>query len=59
MMKAKKKPVETIAAADLEPNLSQSLQLVNVVDPPARTAGVKLASVDELIDVLKNKVKVL
>ncbi len=59
MMKAKKKPVETIAAADLEPNLPQSLQLVNVVDPPARTAGVKLASVDELIDVLKNKVKVL
>ena len=59
MMKAKKKPIEEVAAAELEPNLAKTLELVSVVDPEARAAGVKLESVDALVDVLKNKLKVL
>ena len=33
--------------------------MIEAVEPPARSAGVKLSSVDELIDVLKNTAKVL
>ncbi len=59
MMKAKKKPVETVAATELVEDLGASLTLLNVIDPPAREAGVKLESVDALVDVLKNKLKLL
>lgn len=37
----------------------RTLDLQEVIEPPARSAGVKLNSVDELIDVLKNTAKVL
>ncbi len=59
MMKAKKKPVETIDAASLGVDLAPSVALTEAVDPPARAAGEMLSSVDALIDVLKNKAKVL
>lgn len=59
MMKAKKKPVEAIAATDLVADVSDNLKRIEVVEPPARAAGQKLAGVDQLIDVLKNKEKVL
>ena len=59
MMKAKKKPVEVIAAADLAADVSDNLRRIEVVEPPARAAGQKLSGVDQLIDVLKNKEKVL
>ncbi len=59
MMKAKKKPVETLEAEALAPGLTESLSIVEVIDPPARAAGVKLDNVDALIDVLRNKLKVL
>ena len=39
--------------------LTESLSIVEVIDPPARAAGVKLDNVDALIDVLRNKLKVL
>ncbi len=59
MMKAKKKPVESLAAQDLVSDLAPKNIRTEVVEPPARAAGVKLESVDDLIDVLKNKAKVL
>lgn len=59
MMKARKKPVETLDAASLGVDLTPSVTVIEVEDPAARAAGQMLASVDELIDVLKNKAKVL
>lgn len=59
MMKAKKKPVDAIEAADVADIGKRTLDLQEVIEPPARSAGVKLNSVDELIDVLKNTAKVL
>ena len=59
MMKAKKKPVDAVEAADVADIGKRTLDLQEVIEPPARSAGVKLNSVDELIDVLKNTAKVL
>ena len=59
MMKAKRKPVETIALEELGIAPLAEVSLLEVVEPPARAAGVQLNSVDELVDVLKNKVKAL
>lgn len=59
MMKARKKPVETLDAASLGVDLTPSVTVIQTEDPAARAAGQMLASVDELIDVLKNKAKVL
>ena len=59
MMKAKKKPIESLEAADLADIGEKSVQMLEVVEPPARSAGVKLNSVDELIDALRNTAKVL
>jgi electron transfer flavoprotein beta subunit len=59
IMKAKQKPLETIAAADLGVDLGPRLKLVSVEEPPVRKGGGKVASVDELIDKLKNEAKVI
>ena len=59
IMKAKKKPLEKITAADLVPGLSQQVTLQKVEPPPKRTAGIKVNTIDELIDKLKNEAKVL
>ena len=59
MMKAKKKPVQVIDAAELGVDMTPAVTLVEAVDPPARGAAQMISSVDELIDVLKNKAKVL
>lgn len=59
IMKAKKKEIETIPAAGLGLNLAPRLRLVKVADPPGRSAGVKVDSVDVLIDKLKNEAKVI
>lgn len=59
MMKAKKKPVQAIALSDFGLDVAARLRTLSVQEPPARAAGVKLNSVDELIHVLKNTAKVL
>ena len=59
MMKAKKKPIAVVKAAELGLDLADRLAMTEVVEPAGRSAGVKLGSVDELVDVLKNKVKAL
>jgi len=59
LMKAKKKPMEVIDAASLGVDMAPRLQVLEVVEPPARAGGKKVASVDELLDKLKTEAKVL
>ena len=59
IMKAKKKPLETITTDDLGVDASPRLTTLKVSNPPEREAGVKVESVDELVDKLKNEAKVI
>jgi electron transfer flavoprotein beta subunit len=59
LMKAKKKPMETIDAASTGVDLSPRLQILKVEEPPVRAGGKKVDSVDELLDKLKTEAKVL
>lgn len=59
MMKAKKKPIDTITASDLGVDLSPRVEVLKVSEPPERQAGIKVESVDELIDKLKNEAKAI
>ena len=59
IMKAKKKPLDTMSMSDLGIDESPKLLTLEVVEPPKRQAGVKVSSVEELLDKLKNEVEVL
>ena len=59
IMKAKKKQLDTVTPADLGVDVSSGLKIVSVAPPPSRSAGVKVASVDELISKLKTEAKVI
>jgi electron transfer flavoprotein beta subunit len=59
IMKAKKKPLDEKAPADYGVDVAPRLTIVKTAEPPTRRAGVKVGSVDELIDVLKNDAGVL
>jgi len=59
IMQAKKKPVETINAVDMNVDLTPLNQVVEVYDPPPRKEGVKVNDIDELIDKLRNEAGVL
>jgi len=59
IMKAKKKPLETLKPADLGVDVTPRLKTLKVVEPPARKAGIKVADVAALIDKLKNEAKVI
>jgi len=59
IMKAKRKPLETLSTDDLGVTVTSALTLLKVETPPERQAGIRVSSVDELIDKLKNDAKVL
>ncbi len=59
IMKAKQKPMETLTADDLGVDFTPRLKLVSLEEPPVRKAGIKVESVDALIDKLKNEAKVI
>jgi electron transfer flavoprotein beta subunit len=59
IMKAKKKPVETLKPEDLGVDVTPRLTTLKVVEPPKRSAGVKVGSIAELVDKLKNEAKVI
>ncbi len=59
IMKAKKKQLDTVSAADLGIDVTARLKTLKVVEPPKRVAGVKVATVQELVDKLKNEAKVI
>ena len=59
LMMAKKKPLETIALADLNVSATSKVTTINVAEPAARAPGKKLNNVQELIDVLRTHAKVV
>jgi len=59
IMKAKKKPIDEMAPADLGVNIAPRLETLRVEEPPTRQAGVMVESVAELVDKLKNEAKVI
>jgi electron transfer flavoprotein beta subunit len=59
IMKAKKKPIEQITASDLGVDTKPRINQIKVEEPPKRKAGIKVASVEELVQKLKNEAKVI
>lgn len=59
IMKAKRKPLEVIPAADLGVTLTSNVTTLKVAPPPVREGGVKVADVSELVSKLKNEAKVI
>ncbi|MCX7683943.1 MAG: electron transfer flavoprotein subunit beta/FixA family protein [Acetobacteraceae bacterium] len=59
IMKARKKPIETMTPADLGVDVTPRLTVVKVEEPPKRQAGVKVASVAELVHRLRTEAKVI
>jgi electron transfer flavoprotein beta subunit len=59
IMKAKKKPIDTVTPADLGVDTSSGLKVISVEAPAGRSAGVKVADVDELIKKLRTEAKVI
>ncbi|MGG5888358.1 electron transfer flavoprotein subunit beta/FixA family protein [Falsiroseomonas sp. HC035] len=59
IMKARKKPIETVKPGDLGVDTAPRLTVLKVVEPPKRSAGVKVGSVAELVDKLRNEAKVI
>lgn len=59
IMKAKKKPLETLTADKLGVDLTPGYRTLSVESPAKRKAGVMVESVDQLIDKLRNEAKVI
>lgn len=59
IMKAKKKPLETLSPSELGVEIKEHVKLLKTEAPAARKAGIKVGSVDELIDKLKNEARVI
>jgi len=59
IMKAKKKPIDQMAPADLSVDVAPRLTTLKVVEPPKREAGVMVEDVAQLVDKLKNEAKVI
>jgi electron transfer flavoprotein beta subunit len=59
IMKAKKKPLETFSPSDLSVDVQSHVTLVSVKPPAERSAGIKVESVEQLVDKLKNEAKVI
>lgn len=59
IMKAKRKPLDVKTPADLGVELASKISVLKVEPPAERSAGIKVASVAELVEKLKNEAKVL
>lgn len=59
IMKAKKKPLDVVSPADLGVDPAPSVVTLKVEAPAERQAGIKVESVEELVDKLKNEAKVI
>jgi len=59
IMKAKKKPLDQKTAEDYGVDITPRLKVLKVTEPPKRQAGVKVSSVEELVDKLKNEAGVI
>ena len=59
IMKAKKKPLEVLKPDALGVDIAPRLKTLKVAEPPKRSAGVKVADVQELVTKLKNEARVI
>jgi electron transfer flavoprotein beta subunit len=59
IMKAKKKPLEIITPEDLGIDVSPRLKIIEVSEPPQRSAGIMVADVSTLVDKLRSDGKVI
>ena len=59
IMKAKKKPLEEISLSDLGIEAISRTKVLSLEPPPRRKAGVRVKTVDDLVDKLKHEAKVL
>ena len=59
IMKARKKPLEKLSPAELGVDPAPRLKVLKVTEPPERQGGVKVGSVDELLEKLRNEAKVI
>ena len=59
IMKAKKKPLDSMSAEDLGVDVTPRLAVTRVEEPPAREAGIKVSDVADLVNKLKNEAKVI
>lgn len=59
IMKAKKKPLDVVTPDELGVDLTPTVEVLSVEPPAEREAGIKVESVEELVDKLKNEAKVI
>jgi len=59
IMKAKKKPLDTLTPADLGVDITPRYKTLKVTEPAARKAGIMVESVTELVEKLRNEAKVI
>jgi electron transfer flavoprotein beta subunit len=59
IMKAKKKPIEQLNPDALGVDVAPRVKTLKVVEPPKRKSGIKVKSVSELVDKLRNEAKVI
>lgn len=59
IMKAKKKPLETLSPDELGIDITPRIETLKVEEPPQRSAGIRVADTAELVDKLKNEAKVI
>jgi electron transfer flavoprotein beta subunit len=59
IMKAKKKPLETVKPTDLGVDVAPRIKTLKVSEPPKRSAGIKVPDVATLVAKLKNEAKVI
>ena len=59
IMKAKKKPMETVTPASLDVDVTPRITTLKVAEPPKRKGGGKVADVAELVAKLRNEAKVI
>lgn len=59
IMKAKKKPLDILTPAELGVDVTPRVKTLKVAPPPERKSGIKVASVEELVDKLRNEAKVI
>ncbi|MGI9229586.1 MAG: electron transfer flavoprotein subunit beta/FixA family protein [Gammaproteobacteria bacterium] len=59
IMQAKKKPLDTLQAEQTGVDITPGIEILQVAEPPQRSAGIKVADVTELLDKLRNEAKVI
>ena len=59
IMKAKRKPMDRTTPAELGIDVGSAVEVLSVERPAERAAGIKVESVEELVDKLKNEAKVI